>query len=311
VSTLLTDILIDLVDLEKCRFSPDNTDLSDHEKKTLVEHIKIEIQQLPSDTVDYNLSCKGYVFRGHKQESITGTYHALRRVSETIMSLNELKMPESFVKTLSDKCLCSGGLILVSGMTGSGKSTTIASLLLERLKLFGGMAITIENPVEAMLSGEHGKGFCIQTAVSSEAETHVALRGALRCFPSKQQQGILLIGEIRDSYTALHALNAALSGHLVIATLHGSDIIASLRRMISVASSDSSENEALSLLSQTMRVTIHQRYENGIHKFVMLANNNASSAIGQHIASGSMEKLSTAIQQQANKSMSGQILWSQ
>lgn len=311
MSKLLTDILIDLVDLNKSRFSPENTDLSEDEKKTLLDAINAELLKLSEDTIDYNLSCLGYTFRGHRQETITGTFHALRRVSSTVMTLSQLKMPESLIKTLTDKCLCSGGLILVSGMTGSGKSTTLGSMLVERLKLFGGRAVTIENPVESNLSGEHGDGFCLQTSVSSEEQTHEALRGALRCFPSKQIQGILLIGEIRDSYTAVHALNAALSGHLVMATLHGTDIIATLRRIISVASSEISEQEAKSLLSETMRVTIHQRYENGIHKFSMLANNNSSSAIGQHIASGAMEKLSTAIQQQANKSMSGQLLWSQ
>lgn len=308
MSQSLTDILINVERPGESRFSPEMLDINEDEKKTLLNDIVKEIQSLPDGVIDYNMTCNEYVFRGHKQDSIMGVFHALRRVKE-VLPLSKLKMPPSLFKTLTDKRLCEGGLILVSGMTGSGKSTTLSSLLVERLNLFGGTAVTIESPVEAMLSGEQGNGFCIQTAVSTEEQTHEALRGALRCFPSKELQGILLIGEIRDSYSAVHALNAALSGHLVITTLHGSDIIATLRRMISIASNNISEGEARTLLADTMRITIHQRYENGIHKFSMLANDSSSSAIGQHIATGSLEKLSTPIQQQANKSMTGESLW--
>lgn len=277
---------------------------------TFIKGLHDKVQGLADDVVDYNISHESYLFRGHKQStSNNGSFHALRRSFEKPMPFSDLKMPTALEKTLLDESLCKGGLVILSGMTGTGKSTTLASLLSERLNLFGGMAVTIENPIEIILEGSHGNGFCIQSSASTEEETHVALKGSLRCFPSKQKQGIVMIGEIRDAYTAAHALNAALSGHIVLTTIHGTDIIPALRRIISIAAQNVGEDEARTLLSETLRVAIHQRYENGIHKYTMLANKDTSTSISQHIASGSMEKLSTAIQQQANRALSGETLW--
>lgn len=276
----------------------------------LIKDLHDKVTALDDNVVDYNVSSGEFVFRGHKQvTSNGGSFHALRKAAEKPMAFSELKLPPALAKTLLCESLCKGGLILVSGMTGTGKSTTLASSLSERLKLYGGMAVTIENPIEILLEGEHGEGYCIQSSVSSEEETHEALRGSLRCFPSKQKQGILMLGEIRDGFTASHALNSALSGHIVLTTIHGNDIITALRRIVAMASRTMSESEAQVLLAETLRIAIHQRYENGMHKFNMLANKDNSSAIAQHISTGSMEKLSTNIQQQANQSLSGEKLW--
>ena len=304
----ITDILFESGKPEEARVYPSSS--GDLDLYDFIKGLHDKVQELADDVVDYNIAHENHLFRGHKQlTSNEGSFHALRRSFEKPMPFSDLKMPTSLAQTLLDESLCKGGLVLLSGMTGTGKSTTLASLLSERLNLFGGMAVTIENPIEIILAGSHGKGFCIQSSVSTEEETHTALRGSLRCFPSKQKQGIVMIGEIRDGYTATHALNSALSGHIVLTTIHGTDIIPALRRIVAMASKVSGEEEARSLLSETLRVAIHQRYENGIHKYTMLANKDTASSVSQHIATGAMEKLSTAIQQQANNALSGDKLW--
>lgn len=307
---MFTDILIKVDFPDETRFYPENSKVSDADKKALVQKLSAKIASLSQDAVDYNIECDGMSFRGHKQITEKGTFHALRRLAEKAMPFDDLKMPKGLKLVLLDESLCAGGLILVSGMTGAGKSTTMASLLSERLRLFGGLALTVENPVETLLSGEHGQhGYCLQTSVITNTETHEALRGAMRCFPSKQKQAILMLGEVRDATMAMLSLQAALSGHLVITTVHGGDIITALRRVASLAASNLMEGEAYSILSEVMRVTIHQRYENGIHKFSALANRDTASSIVRFIAENKMEKLSTDIQQQAVKCMKGDALW--
>ena len=117
------------------------------------------------------------------------------------------------------------GLVLVSGPTGSGKTTTVAALVAELNRRRDGHVITIEDPVEF----EHGHGRCVveQIEIGVDADSFpVALRSALRQAPD-----VIVIGEMRDLESIRIAVSAAETGHLVIATVHAPDVGGAVSRI--------------------------------------------------------------------------------
>jgi twitching motility protein PilT len=156
-----------------------------------------------------------------QRESLAG---AFRLIPTDLKTLEELGVPKSLY-SLCDK---PRGLVLVTGPTGSGKSTTLAALIDEINRTRADHIITIEDPIEFLHKHKH----CIvnQRELGPDAVSFAeALRGALR-----QDPDVILLGEMRDLETIGTALTAAETGHLVFATLHTQDAPGTVDRLIDV-----------------------------------------------------------------------------
>lgn len=149
---------------------------------------------------------------------------ALRLIPSKIHTLEELKMP----KTISDFCDYPRGLVLVTGPTGSGKSTTLAAMVNQINRDKSMHILTIEDPIEYQHHSQ--KSIVVQREIHYDTNSFgAALRSSLR-----QDPDVVLIGEMRDLETIAAAITIAETGHLVLATLHTNSAAQSVDRMIDV-----------------------------------------------------------------------------
>lgn len=147
----------------------------------------------------------------------------IRFIPHDIPKLDDLTLPNM----LKDLVMEKRGLILVVGAAGSGKSTTIASMLDHRNELMSGHILTFEDPIEFLFRNK--KSIINQREIGHDAVTlQVAMKNAMRQAPD-----VLFIGEIRDRDTMGAALAYSMSGHLVVATLHATNSAHALNRVIS------------------------------------------------------------------------------
>ncbi len=178
-----------------------------------------------------------------------GTYAiVLRVIPEGIPTLESLKLPAE----LANICKLKNGIVLVTGPTGSGKSTTLAALINKINNDYAYHIITIEDPVEYM--HKHIKSTVNQRELGSDTKTlALALRAALRQAPK-----VILIGEMRDLETIEVAMEAAETGHLVLSTLHTIDAAKTIDRIIGVFPKDQ-EPQVRTRFAQSFRYVLSQR----------------------------------------------------
>jgi twitching motility protein PilT len=144
------------------------------------------------------------------------------------------------------------GLILISGPTGSGKTTTIASLVEAINQTRQHKIVTIEDPIEFLFSAKQSE--VIQREVGVDVESYsTGLREALR-----QNPDVIVVGEIRNAETALVALQAAETGHLVIGSLHAGSVVETVTRFVLLAAEPSAE-EVRYIFATAMRLIANQR----------------------------------------------------
>jgi twitching motility protein PilU len=147
----------------------------------------------------------------------------IRYIPHEIPRLDSLLLPD----ILKDLVLDKRGLILVVGAAGSGKSTSIASMLDHRNELMTGHILTFEDPIEFLFRNK--KSIINQREIGTDARSlHIALKNAMRQAPD-----VIFIGEIRDRDTMSAALAYSMSGHLVVATMHATNSAHALNRVIS------------------------------------------------------------------------------
>lgn len=187
-------------------------------------------------------------FRVNAFKQRHGATLVMRVIKMNPPKLADLNLPQSIAKILN----LQEGLVLVTGPTGSGKSTTLAALINEINHREELHIITIEDPVEYM----HSPAKCIinQREVGEDSETYSsALKSALREDPD-----IILMGEIRDLESMSIALRAAETGHLVFSTLHTESAAKTIDRLIDMYPVER-QKQALSQLSTTLKAVISQR----------------------------------------------------
>lgn len=215
-------------------------------------------QVLPSDgladflsTGDYDCSyalegCARFRVNAFRQRH--GSSLVMRIIKEKPPEMSSLNLPESLGKIL----LLQEGLVLVTGPTGSGKSTTLAAIINEINKVKNLHIITLEDPVEYM----HTPNRCIinQREMGEDSASYSsALKSALREDPD-----VILMGEIRDLESMEIALRAAETGHLVFSTLHTESAAKTIDRLIDMYPVER-QKQALSQLSTTLKAVVSQR----------------------------------------------------
>jgi len=222
-------------------------DTLEYAKELMDEEQYQEFQRELEINISYTLGEEGRfrvnIFTQRDHVSIV-----IRRIKVEIPRLEELGLPV----VLGDLLMQERGLILMTGPTGSGKSTSLASMINYRNERQGGHIVTIEDPVEFI----HENKECIvsQREVGIDTKSfHIALKNTLRQAPK-----IIYIGEIRDSETMEFALHAAETGHLVLGTLHSNNANQTLERIMNFFPQEY-HNQLLLQLSLNLHAIISQR----------------------------------------------------
>ncbi len=178
-----------------------------------------------TNELDFAFGIKGMGrlrMNAYRQRGVVGS--AIRSIPSKYKTFEELNLPPVVYELMK----LTKGLILITGPTGSGKSTTLASMIDYLNENRNYHIITIEDPIEYVHT--HKKSIVNQREVGSDTETFgAALRHVLR-----QDPNVILVGEMRDLETISAALNIAETGHLVFATLHTSDAAQTINRIIDV-----------------------------------------------------------------------------
>ena len=214
------------------------------------------------DSPDFKVDWQETRLRVERMDTSEGAIYVCRRYGITPRHLADLGFPPMIAQRLlatddkndkNDKTGFREGLVAFLGRTGSGKSTAAAAYIIERLEQSGGVCWTAENPIELALQGRHGKGVCYQLEVADDYGFGEAIRHILRASPN-----LILIGEIRDKTAAQEAIHAALTGHLVVTTLHANDLLTGLARLARLAGDPV-------LLADALRAAMHLRLSNNIN----------------------------------------------
>ena len=205
---------------------------------------------------DFSFEVPGVArFRVNAFNQNRGAGAVFRTIPSKVLSMEELGMGDVF-KKISD---VPRGLVLVTGPTGSGKSTTLAAMLDYRNTNRAGHIVCIEDPIEFL--HHHKESIIDQREVGLDTHSFKdALHNVLREAPN-----VIMIGEIRDRETMQHALHYSETGHLVLATMHATNTVQAVDRMANMFPEDARQ-QILGDISMNLAAIIGQRLAKGITK---------------------------------------------
>ena len=218
----------------------------------------------------------------------------LRQVPNKLISLRDIGLPDM----ISDLLARPRGLILVTGPTGSGKSTTLSAMVDWLNMNTSGHIITIEDPIEYF--HEHKNCIVTQREIGTDVKTYAdAIRGAMR-----QDPDVILLGEMRDLDTISAALTAAETGHLVLGTLHTTGAARTVDRIVDVFPAETKDQIRTQLASSIVAVVSQTlcRKEGGgrVAAFEIMVT---STSIAQLIRENKTFRINSDIQMGASKGM--------
>jgi len=226
--------------------------LCPEDTQSLLEHMASpEHQQRFSEVkdADFSYAVEGLGrFRVNAHNQRHGIGISLRSIKEDIPALSSLNLPE----VVSKLTYLPRGLVLVTGATGSGKSTTLAAMIQEMNLRYHKHVITLEDPIEYAFCSE--KCVIEQRELGANVPTFASgLKHALR-----QDPDIILVGEMRDLETTASAITAAETGHLVLSTLHTNSAASTVERIIDMYPADQ-QNQIRAMLANTIQAVVSQQ----------------------------------------------------
>ena len=224
----------------------ENKDIEDLLKKNCSEE-EIKIFETKKE-LDCAMILGGIRFRGNFYKTLKGLAVVLRKIETQIPSMDSLSLPPVLYELID----AHKGLVLVTGPTGSGKSTTLAAIINQINETRNNNIITIEDPVEFIHVDK--KSIISQREVGKQTESFAkALKSALREDPD-----VILVGELRDLETIGMALTAAETGHLVFGTLHTSGAPNTINRIIDVFPPEQ-QGQIRAQIAESLKMVVTQR----------------------------------------------------
>ncbi len=211
-----------------------------------------------------------------------------RNILPSIKSIEDLGLPD----VIDDLCQFKDGLIIIGGTTGSGKSTTISSMIDILNRKNGGVILSLEKPIEYLHTNI--KGLIKQREVGIDVPTFASgLKAALR-----QDPDVIVVGEVLDSDTIETVLQAAETGHLVITSLHATDVVQVFDRIVSIFPLDQREF-IYSRLSHSLRAIVIQKllpHKSGIGRVIATDVCIMNTAVKRIIRCGDFTQLPSVMQ---------------
>ncbi len=199
-------------------------------------------------SIDFSIECGGCRYRANFYFESTRPAVALRRLAKVVPDIEELGMPPAIQAALA----IGDGLILLTGATGAGKSTSMAAMANHVLDIRAVHLLTIEDPIEFFFQSR--RSLVTQREVGTDVPSFSsALRAAFREDPD-----VILIGEMRDPETIALALTTAETGHLVLATLHTSSCAGAVTRIVDIFPPQSRDQVRVQL-AESLRIVVNQR----------------------------------------------------
>ncbi len=245
--------------------------------------------------LDSAVMLSGLRFRANFFKTINGTAAVLRRVESIVPEMEQLNLPP----VLYDAVDMHKGLVLVTGPTGSGKTTTIAAIINEINKTRKANIITVEDPVEFIHKDK--LSIVSQREVGKQTQSFSnSLRAALREDPD-----IIFVGELRDLETISLAMTAAETGHVVFGTLHTSGAPETINRIIDVFPPEQ-QSQIKAQISNSVKMVVTQRLiktKDGLNRVAAFEVMKCTPPIQNLIREGKVHQIPSVIQTSAKDGM--------